>query len=216
MTDLNGKIILITGAGRGQGRRLALALAELGATIAANDISPLNVDEIAVQIATSGRGQARVYLHDVAKKVAVQALVNQVVDEFGRIDLLINSANVEPRAGLLEMDEWDLHRIFEVNTIGTFLMMQSVARVMREQGGGQMINLLGKPQGSLPPAYAASRQAVRELTAQTAAELAAHKIRVYGLAQSPAPAQFSSAEQAVLSLLHLPDAQPGEIFTYLE
>lgn len=82
MPDLNGKVVLISGAGRGLGRELALALAAQGATIAANDISPLNVDEVARQISLSGCGQARVYLHDVAKKVAVQALVNQVVDDF--------------------------------------------------------------------------------------------------------------------------------------
>ncbi|MFO7584321.1 MAG: SDR family NAD(P)-dependent oxidoreductase, partial [Anaerolineales bacterium] len=141
MSDLDGKIVLITGAGRGYGRELALALAARGATLALNDISPLNVDAVAAKISSAG-GQASVYLHDVAKKVAVQTLVNQTFDDFGRIDILINSANVEHSAGLLEMDEWDLHRVFEVNTIGTFLVIQSVARVMREQGGGLIVNLL--------------------------------------------------------------------------
>ncbi|MCG2783529.1 MAG: SDR family NAD(P)-dependent oxidoreductase [Anaerolineae bacterium] len=221
MPELDGKVVLITGAGRGQGRELALALAAQGAMIAANDISPLNVDEVARQISASGCGQARVYLHDVAKKVAVQALVNQVMDDFGRIDILINSANVEPAAGLMSMDEWDLHRVFEVNTIGTFLLMQSTARVMREQGGGLIVNLLGDLGRDLAPAYAASRLAVGELTRRTAIELSAHDIRVYGLVKNPdasslPDALFSSAGQAVLSLCMSPSIPSGAILNLVE
>lgn len=221
MPELDGKVVLISGAGRGQGRELALALAAQGAMIAANDISPLNVDEVARQISASGRGQARVYLHDVAKKVAVQALVNQVMDDFGRIDILINSANVEPAAGLMSMDEWDLHRVFEVNTIGTFLLMQSTARVMREQGGGLIVNLLGDLGRDLAPAYAASRLAVGELTRSTAIELSAHNIRVYGLVKNPDASSlpdtlFSSAGQAVLSLCMSPGIPSGAILNLVE
>jgi NAD(P)-dependent dehydrogenase (short-subunit alcohol dehydrogenase family) len=221
MPELDGKVVLITGAGRGQGRELALALAAQGAMIAANDISPLNVDEVARQISASGCGQARVYLHDVAKKVAVQALVNQVMDDFGRIDILINSANVEPAAGLMSMDEWDLHRVFEVNTIGTFLLMQSTARVMREQGSGLIVNLLGDLGRDLAPAYAASRLAVGELTRRTAIELSAHDIRVYGLVKNPdasslPDALFSSAGQAVLSLCMSPGIPSGAILNLVE
>ena len=221
MPELDGKVVLITGAGRGQGRELALALAAQGAMIAANDISPLNVDEVARQISASGCGQARVYLHDVAKKVAVQALVNQVMDDFGRIDILINSANVEPAAGLMSMDEWDLHRVFEVNTIGAFLLMQSTARVMREQGSGLIVNLLGDLGRDLAPAYAASRLAVGELTRRTAIELSAHDIRVYGLVKNPdasslPDALFSSAGQAVLSLCMSPGIPSGAILNLVE
>jgi meso-butanediol dehydrogenase / (S,S)-butanediol dehydrogenase / diacetyl reductase len=212
MPELDGKIVLITGAGRGQGRELALALAARGATIALNDISPLNVDEVAAKISSTG-GRARVYLHDVAKKVAVQTLVNQALDDFGRIDLLVNSANVEHPAGLLEMDEWDLHRVFEVNTIGTFLVMQSVSRVMREQGSGLIVNLLGDLARDLPTAYAASRQAVAELTHRAAVELSAHRIRVFGLGRGiESEPVFASLEQAVLAFLSSDTLPPGEIF----
>ncbi len=221
MPELDGKVVLISGAGRGQGRELALALAAQGAMIAANDISPLNVDEVARQISASGRGRVRVYLHDVAKKVAVQALVNQVVDDFGRIDILINSANVEPATGLMGMDEWDLHRVFEVNTIGVFLLMQSAARVMREQGGGLIINLLGDLRRDLTPAYAASRTAVGELTRRTAIELSDHNICIYGLVKNPdtsslPDAFFLSIEQAVLSLCRSPNIPSGAILNLIK
>lgn len=224
MPIMDGKVVLITGAGRGTGRDLCLALAAQGALLAANDISPLNVDEVVRQASASGRGQARAYLHDVAKKVAVQSLVNQTLDDFGRIDILINNANVRPPAGLLEMDEWDLHRVFEVNAIGVFLSMQAVGRVMREQGGGLIVNLLGRfedHETPLPPAYLASRLAVAGLTRQAATELAAHNIRVYGLACGlddlciPAPA-FSSAEQAVLALLNESEIHSGSLLKICE
>ena len=212
MSALDGKVILITGAGRGSGRELALSLGARGAILVLNDISPVNVELVAAEIVAAG-GQARVYLHDVAKKVAVQALVNQALDDFGRIDILIQNANVEPPAGLLAMDEWDLHRVFEVNTIGAFLVMQSVARVMAEQGGGLIFNLLGNLERSLPPASAASRRAVAELTRRVSAELEPQGVRVVGLEKSiDSDAQFSSLTQAVLDLA-FSRAETGQNFS---
>ncbi len=211
MSALVGKVILITGAGRGSGRELALSLGARGAILVLNDISPVNVDAVAAEIVAAG-GQARVYLHDVAKKVAVQALVNQALDDFGRIDILIQNANVEPPAGLLAMDEWDLHRVFEVNTVGAFLMMQSVARVMAEQGGGVIFNLLGNLERNLPPASASSRRAVAELTRRASAELERQGVRVVGLEKRvDSDAQFSNLTQAVLALA-FSRAETGQIF----
>ncbi len=141
MTDFKGKVVLITGAGKGAGRRLAVAFAKHGAIVAANDISPINVEEVVEEI-NAGGGSARAYIEDVAKKVGVQALVKGVEDDFGRIDILVNHAAVEPHSPLLDMDEWDWHRTLDVNLTGAFLMTQSVGRVMREQGGGVIINLV--------------------------------------------------------------------------
>lgn len=174
-----GKIILITGAGRGTGRQLAQAFAARGAIIAANDISPLNVDAVVEEIIAAG-GQARAYIHDVAKKVAVQAMVNQVMDDFGRIDVLVNCANVQPPAALLDLDEWDLHRAFEVNAIGTFLMMQSVGRVMRAGDGGLMINVVKFP-GDAPASFIASRGGIAAMSARADEELKVHGIRVMSI-----------------------------------
>ena len=93
MTDFTGKVVLITGAGKGAGRRLAKAFAQQGAIIAANDISPINVGTVVEEIQAQG-GQAKAYIDDVAKKVGAQALVKQVEDDFGRIDMLVNHAAV--------------------------------------------------------------------------------------------------------------------------
>src|SRR5215208_1474096 len=135
------KVVLITGAGKGSGRILAQAFAEQEAIVAANDISPVNVEEVVEQITANG-GRARAYIDDVAKKVGVQNIINQVEDDFGRIDILINHAAVEPNIPVLDMDEWDWHRVLDVNLTGAFLMTQSAGRVMRAQGAGVIINLI--------------------------------------------------------------------------
>src|ERR1044071_7841954 len=141
MNKLKDKVVLITGAGKGSGRSLAQALAEQGSLVAANDISPINVEEVVSQIVARG-GHARAYIEDVAKKVGAQNIINQVEDDFGRIDILINHAAVEPHVPLLDMDEWDWHRVLDVNLTGAFLMTQSVGRLMRLLGSGVIISLI--------------------------------------------------------------------------
>jgi len=182
MKAFEGKVILITGAGKGSGRILASALAKQGAIITANDISPINVDEVVNEITKKG-GRAKAYIEDVAKKVGAQNLINQVEEEFGRIDILINHASVEPHVPLLNMDEWDWHRVLDVNMTGTFLMMQSVGRVMRDQGSGVIINLIAADQDSVKDeaAFVASMQGLDGLTRQAAHELSSHGIQVHAV-----------------------------------
>jgi len=180
MGQLTGKIILITGAGKGSGRALAKMLAEHGAIIAANDISPINVEEVVKEIIQQG-WQAKAYIEDVAKKVGVQNLVNSVEDDFGRIDFLIYHAAVEPNVPLLNLDEWDWHRVLDVNLTGAFLMTQSVGRVMREQGSGVIINLVtgASRDEKSEAAFIASMQGLDAFTHQAARELSPHGIRVH-------------------------------------
>lgn len=205
MNEFFGKVILITGAGKGIGRALGLACAQRGATLALNDISPLNVDSVVNEITAAG-GRARAYIHDVAKKVAVQAMVNQVVDDFGRIDALMNCANVQPSAPLLDLDEWDLHRVFEVNAIGAFLMMQSVGRVMRQAGGGVMLNVFHLPPAA-PASYLASRGGLLALGQRADDELLPYGIRVFAASgQAPAAAALRLLEETWASNATTPPA----------
>ncbi|GAB4505178.1 MAG: SDR family oxidoreductase [Anaerolineales bacterium] len=181
--DFNQKVVLITGAGKGAGRRLAEAFAAQGARVALNDISPINVEEVAAQIVARG-ARARVYVDDVAKKVAAQALVKQVEDDFGRIDILVNHASVEPRSPLLDMDEWDWHRVLDVNLTGAFLMTQSVGRMMREQGGGVIIHLIteaGQRSGKERAAFLTSMAGLKVFSREAARELAPYNIRVHAV-----------------------------------
>ena len=182
MDTLKDKIVLITGAGKGGGRLLAQAFAEQGAIIAANDISPVNVEEVVDQILAKG-GQAKAYIDDIAKKVAVQNIINQVEDDFGHIDLLVNHAAVEPNIPLLEMDEWDWHRTLDVNLTGAFLMTQSMGRVMRSRGSGVILNLITNQgaDNTGKAAFLASMRGLDGFTRQAARELSPYGIRVYAV-----------------------------------
>jgi NAD(P)-dependent dehydrogenase (short-subunit alcohol dehydrogenase family) len=179
MNTVQDKVIMITGAGKGSGGLLARALAERGAIIAANDISPINVEQVVEEINRQG-GRARAYIEDVAKKVGVQNLINQVEDDLGRIDILIHHAAVQPHVSLLEMDEWDWHRVLDVNLTGAFLVTQSAARVMRVKGGGEIIFLLtGTARDEEnEAAFVASMSALAAFARQAARELRPHGIRV--------------------------------------
>jgi len=182
MIDLTDKIILITGAGKGRGRLLATALAQRGAVIAANDISPINVEAVADEINQHG-GRAKAYIEDIAKKVGVQNLINSVEDDFGRIDVLIHHAAVQPNVALLDMDEWDWHRVLDVNLTGAFLMTQSAGRLMRQQGGGVIMYLVTESvrDERVEAAFLSSMKGLEAFAHQAARELHPHGIRVYAV-----------------------------------
>lgn len=182
MKALTGKVVLITGAGKGSGHALARAFAERGAVVAANDISPVNVEQVVEEIIKGG-GYARAYIEDVAKKLGAQNLIKQVEDEFGRIDILVNHASVEPHVDLLDMDEWDWHRVLDVNLTGAFLMTQSAGRVMRAKGSGVIVNLIDakqEPAGN-EAAFVASMQGMLGFTRQAARELNPYGIQVHAV-----------------------------------
>lgn len=178
MTDLKGKVVLVAGAGRGAGRQVAESLAALGAVIAAVDLTPVNLDDTVARI-TAGGGRVTPYLVDIARKMPVQGLLNQVVEQLGGIHILVNCAEVEPSRKVLEMDEWEWARTMEVNLTGAFLLTQSVGRIMKETGGGLIIHVsrpaLAREDRS---AYRASKSALETFVRTAAGELASHRIRL--------------------------------------
>ena len=179
MADFTGKIVLVTGAGKGTGRRVAEACAALGATVAANDVSPVNLDETIRRIAANG-GLVKAYVEDIAKKMPVQTLLNSVLDDFGRIDILINCAEVEPQKTVLEMDDWDWQRTLDVNLTGAFLLTQSVGRIMKEKGGGVILHVGERARApERRAAYFTSKAGLAALSALAAYELSEYGIRVY-------------------------------------
>jgi 3-oxoacyl-[acyl-carrier protein] reductase len=179
--DLKNKIVLITGAGKGAGRALALSFAGRGAIVAANDISPVNVDQVVAEILARG-GRAKAYVEDVAKKVGAQFLVNSVEEDFGGIDILVNHAAVEPHTPLLEMDEWDWHRTLDVNLTGAFLMLQSVARVMKTKGKGEILNIVAESGSGV--AYRSSMAGLAVLSQMADSELNPYGLRVHTIENS--------------------------------
>ena len=217
MNDYQDKVVLITGAGRGIGRAIAQAFAARGAIVAANDINPLNLDETVAAIQAAG-GNARAYVFDVAKRMPIEAMVSQVLDDWGRVDILVNNAAVEPHASILDMDEWDYHRTIDVNLGGPFFTMQLCGRAMRQQGGGAIVNIAsiaGRAHG-LPnrAAYVAGKMGLLGLTREAAREFAAYNIRVNAVCPGVIETEMTAAlrqDEAMLKkwLEEIPQARLG-------
>lgn len=179
---LTDQIILITGAGRGVGRTLAEALAAEGASIAAVDISPLLLAEVEEAIHASG-GECCTYASDMAKKRIVQGVVEEVLEDWGHIDVLINAGYVNPKGGILALDEWDWQRSLDVNLSGVFYALQAFGRVAREGAagggeeprGGAVVNIIP---GTGNPALTVSASALLRLTHESAHELESGNVHV--------------------------------------
>jgi NAD(P)-dependent dehydrogenase (short-subunit alcohol dehydrogenase family) len=197
MMSTEPQVVLITGAGRGAGRQVAEAFASQGALVAVNDIAPNNLDSMLEEWKDHGY-HVKAYVEDVAKKLSAQMLVKRVLEQWGRIDVLINHALVEPNTPLLEMDEWDWHRTLDVNLTGAFLMTQLVGREMRERRGGVIINLMslaGRTAALNRSAYVTTQMGLIGLTHQASRELYTYGVRVHAVGQGLA--RFQNAHSNI-------------------
>jgi NAD(P)-dependent dehydrogenase (short-subunit alcohol dehydrogenase family) len=179
--NFTDKVVLVTGAGRGIGRAIAIAFAQAGACVAVNDINPESCAKTVDEISACG-GQAMACQADVANKLAVQSMLIDIEDRWGRVDILINNAGVEPHQPIVQLDEWDWNRTIDVNLKGAFLCSQSVGRMMQKQGGGVIVNIAsiaGRAAGLRDrSAYVASKTGLIGFTKECAREFAAYNIRV--------------------------------------
>lgn len=179
--ELRGRVAIVTGAGQGIGRAIALAAAGEGMRVTVNDINPETAGETARQIRDAG-GQAVAHAGDISVKVDVERMVATTLDHWGRVDLLVNNAGIEPSASILEMDEDTWDRVMAVNLKGVFLCTQAVGRVMSEQGGGVIVNISSIAGKAIPlahrSAYAASKAGIVGFTKEAAREFAPYGIRV--------------------------------------
>ena len=192
MTNLKDKVALVTGAGRGTGRAIALALGRAGAHVVAIDVNPDSAQRTADEINQSG-GAASAQVVDVSNKLAVQTMIYAVLEQHARVDILVNAAHVAPvlsqrdasrsmAEGLgspaLRLDEWEWNRTVDVNLKGAFLMSQTIARAMNETGGGVILNVVRPVEASPHAAVRAARGGLVGLTTALAAEWAASGVRV--------------------------------------
>lgn len=174
---MRSQVSLVTGAGRGTGQAIALALGKSGARVTVMDINPDSAQRAVDAILQAG-GQARVAVADVANKLAVQTMLYDVLEAWERIDLLVNAAHVTPQGSALKLDEWEWNRTVDVNLKGAFLVSQTVARAMQATGGGLILNVV-RPEAVSPHAgVRAARAGLVGLTAALAEEWASHGIAV--------------------------------------
>jgi acetoin reductase-like protein len=171
---------MVTGAGRGIGRAIALRLAGEGAHVLIAELDPATGAETAGAIAAKG-GRARFVATNVVHPEASRAAVAAALETFGRLDVLVNNAGVVRSRPLLEVTEADWDRTFSVNTRGLFFCLQAAGREMAQCGGGSIINIAsiaGRGGRPLLADYAASKAAVISLTQSAALALAAQRVRV--------------------------------------
>lgn len=196
MDELRSKVALITGAGRGIGRAIAEGLAEQGVRVIVNDILPDNLNQLVCSLEASEREVVAVDA-DVSNRLAVEDMVQRGCEKWGRLDILINNAGVEPHRSILEMSEWDWDRTLSVNLKGPFLLTQAVAPIMRAGGGGVIVNIAstaGRAQGLAErAAYVASKTGLVGFTKEAARELAPYRIRVNAVCPGIIETEMTSA-----------------------
>jgi NAD(P)-dependent dehydrogenase (short-subunit alcohol dehydrogenase family) len=178
---LDGKIALVTGAGRGLGRGIALTLATAGAEVLLNSRSPAELHAVAAEIARAG-GKATPLPFDVTETAAMRA----AFAEIGQLDILVNNAGVNRPQPFLEVDEATLDRLIDLNIRALFLTAQEAARRMAANGSGVIINMssqMGHVGSELNrTVYVMTKHAVEGLTKAMAAELAPQGVRVVSIA----------------------------------
>jgi len=182
--DLTGKVAIVTGGAKGLGQAMALALAGAGADIAIAGKTQANNQRVVEEIKTMGRHSIAVEA-DVRVQAQVENMVSAVAKEFGRVDVLVNSAGYADVRPITEfpLEVWEI--IMDINVKGTFLCSKEVAKQMLKQGSGKIINVsslqgfAGRPGD---PAYAASKAAVNLMTKSMACEWAKNGICVNAIA----------------------------------
>jgi 3-oxoacyl-[acyl-carrier protein] reductase len=185
--DFSGRVALVTGASRGIGRAIALALAEAGADIAVNyHAHPNDADDVTRQIQAVGRRAVAIGA-DVSSADAVAAMVETVQAELGPVDLLVNNAGIGPTHGLDDLTEAVFDQTIAVNLKSVFLCTQAVISGMRQRHFGRIVNIssgAARGAGGIGVHYNASKAGMEGLTRGYAARLAADGITVNAVAPS--------------------------------
>jgi len=190
--DLTGKAAVVTGASSGIGRAIALGLAAHGADVLVAGRNPERTAESAQQVAALGRRSA-VFELEVSSRDSARAMAEKAMEEFGRIDILVNSAGMNIRKPILEIKDEDWDPVLTVNLKGTLYCCQAVGRYMVEQKRGKILNVasisskLGHPARG---AYASSKGGLIQLTKVMATEWAPYNICVNAISPAAVDTPF--------------------------
>jgi NAD(P)-dependent dehydrogenase (short-subunit alcohol dehydrogenase family) len=183
--SLHGKLSIVTGGGRGLGYGIALALAGAGSDLVLAARSKHELERISQKIITDTKRKVFPLSLDLTKKGEIERLVKAVLDEFGRIDVLVNNAGTNVRKPFLEITQQDFDDVVQVNLRAVFFLTQAVVNEMMKQKMGKIINIaslasqIGLRNVS---AYAASKGGIASLTKSLALELAPYNINVNAIA----------------------------------
>jgi 3-oxoacyl-[acyl-carrier protein] reductase len=183
--DLHGKVALVTGASRGIGRAIAMALAESGATVIVNYKSNAAAADEVVQAIGAAGGTAQAMQADVSDPAQIEQLFKQIVAEHGRLDILVNNAGITRDTLLLRMKEEDFDAVLDTNLRGVFLCTKAALRPMTKARGGRIINItsvVGLMGNAGQSNYAAAKAGLLGFTKSVAREMASRNITVNAVA----------------------------------
>ena len=216
MNRLEQRIAIVTGAGQGIGRAIALGLAREGARVAIAEVNEESANPVKNEIEAAG-GRALAIRTDVSNEDSVQAMVERSLQEFGRVDILVNNAGIFPTSPVEEMSEEDWDRVIGTNLVGAFLCARAVVPKFLEQGTGRIISITsGRAfQGAKNGAhYAASKAGIIGFSKSLALELAPHRITVNvicpGITDTAQPRGHQTEEQIYAQAQRIPLGRIGQ------
>ena len=227
MPRLAGKRAIVTGAAQGQGAAIARAFVEEGAQVVIADIAEAPGEALAAELSADRPEAAYFRRHDVSDEASWRALVEEANERFGPVNVLVNNAGILRFGEVERMEVEEFELLFRVNQLGCFLGMRSVARTMRKNGGGSIINassIEGLGGMALCTGYAATKFAIRGMTKSAAMELGPKGIRVNsvhpGMIDTPmtrvhggdAAMEFGASKVALKRVGHPSDIAPAYVY----
>ena len=215
--SLKNKVVLLTGASRGIGHATAIGLAKAGADLAIASRKLPDLEKVAAEIKKLGRKCVPIATH-VGRLEEINSLVKKVLDEFGKIDILVNNAATNPSmASAMDIDDRAWDSIMNLNLKGLFFLSQAVARSMKEKGGGKIINIasIAGISPDILAVYSISKAGVIMATKVMAQQWGQYNIRVNTVAPGLTKTKFSEALWGNPDILNIamsrtPLARPAE------